>query len=143
MACTPGETTLSIDHSRRLSGATTVDVTFTFKSKSLPKVVGVGELLEVPIKLTVAGEHISENVGGSAGFLGYRDTLNVSSCSLMSCGGAPNAMPEQSGISRILFPGPPLDPSRTFEVNAFLSDATSTSANCRTRYIYEFVPANQ
>jgi len=141
-ACTPGKTILSIDHSRRSSGTTTVDVTFTFKSESLPKAVGVGEFIEVPINLTVAGEHISENAGATGGFLGYRDTLSVSSCSLESCSGNPNAMPEQSGSSRIIFPGIPLDPSRTFEFDVFLNDTTSTSANCRTRYIYEFVPAN-
>lgn len=142
-SCTPGETTLSIDHRRRSLDTTTVDVTFTFSFDSLPQVVGVGEVLEVPMTLTVGGEHISENAGASAGFLGHRDTLNVVFCSLVGCGGNPNATPEQSGTSRIRFPGAPSDPSSTFEFSAFLNDTTLTvGANCRTRYTYEFVPAD-
>jgi hypothetical protein len=92
--------------------------------------------------LTVTGQHISENAGASAGFAGFGGSLSVLSCSLATCGGNPDARPQQSGTASIAFPGTPSDPSRTFAFEAFLSDTTQVSANCRTRYIYEFIPAN-
>ena len=141
-ACTLGGTVLSIAHSRRFSDTTTVDVTFTFSYAPLPKAVVVGERIEVPITLRVAGEHISENAGASAGFTGYPDSLSVVSCSLVGCPGNSEAMPVQTGTSRILFPGIPSEPSRTFALQASLSDTTSGSANCKTQYIYAFVPVN-
>jgi hypothetical protein len=140
-ACTIGSSVLSIAHSRRSSNTTTVDVTFTFSFAPLPQVVGVGEVVAIPINLTVAGEHISENALATAGFLGFRDSLSVAACSLTACGGSPDAMPEQSGVANILFSGEPSDPSRILEFDAFLSDTTGVSSNCRTRYLYEFVPA--
>jgi hypothetical protein len=64
-------------------------MTFTFSYDSLPKAVVVGERIEVPITLTVTGEHVNENASASAGFLGYPDSLDVVSCSLVGCAGSP------------------------------------------------------
>jgi hypothetical protein len=140
--CTLGGTPLRIAHRQQSIDKTTVDMTFTFSYDSLPKAVVVGERIEVPITLTVTGEHVNENASASAGFLGYPDSLDVVSYSLVGCAGSPEAMPAQRGTGSILFSGAPSDPSRTFEFVATLSDTTSVSASCKTRYIYEFVSAN-
>jgi hypothetical protein len=102
----------------------------------------IGEVVEVPITLTVAGKHISENVGATAGFLGYRDSLSVASSRLggEECHDTSLCELSETGTSRILFPGTPSDPLRLFEVDAFLNDATSTSDACKTRYVYKFMP---
>jgi hypothetical protein len=50
--------------------------------------------------------------------------------------------PEQSGVASIQFPGPPIDPARTFEIEAFVNDTSQIGGNCRVRYVYQYAPAD-
>lgn len=95
-------------------------------------------MVEIPLHLAVSGQHMSENAGATAGFLGYQDNLSVASCSLASC---PERSPEQSGVARIRFPGRSADPEQTFEFTAYLTDTTPVGGSCQVRYVYEFVAA--
>lgn len=136
--CTYGDGRLTIQHSRRSLGTTTVDVNFAFSFEAPPTNVPAGEIVEMPLHLAVSGQHISENAGATAGFLGYQDSLSVASCSLTSC---PERSPEQSGIAKIRFPGRSADPEQTFEFTAYLTDTTPVGGTCQVRYVYEFVTA--
>lgn len=139
-SCTLGDGQLSIDHARFSFRVATVDVTFRYSFLAPPGEVRPGDTVELPIELTVEGTHDSENAGAIAGFAGYGAALSVAACSLTQCGGSPDASPQQSGTAGIRFPGPPSDPSTTFEFEAFLSDSSPIGGNCRVRYIYAYAP---
>lgn len=132
--CTPAASALALTVEAIFQGKTATKVDFVYKF-TLPETVDPGEVVKVPTELEVTGTHENENVGAAGAIMGYRDSLQVSSCALAGCGGSSDASTRKIGDVTIRFPDIP-EARRGFTLTSTLGAGILGLDGCRVWHEY-------